>query len=124
VEGKNAMQRRAAIYAFAAPLQWRLGRGIVEAMRLDQWLWAVRVFKSRTLAADVIKAGRASVNGQPCKPAHEVRAGELVVVRIDWERERTLRVLAAPPSRVGAKRVAEFAEEAGAQPAADPEDAG
>lgn len=93
-------------------------------MRLDQWLWAVRAFKSRSLAAEVIKAGRALVNGQGCKPAHEVRMGEIIKVRIDWDRERTLRVLGAPPSRIGARRVAEFAEELGVSPHALPDGSG
>lgn len=116
---KRATERRVAIYAAARPLQCEPRRGIVARMRLDQWLWAVRVFKSRTWAADVVKRGGVLVNGRACKPAHEVRTGELVAVRIDWERQRTLRVLGAPPSRVAAKRVAEFAEEAGEKPGAE-----
>ena len=83
-------------------------------MRLDQWLWAVRVFKTRSISADAIKNGRVQVNGAAMKPAHEVRAGELIAVRMDhgavaWT--RTLRVIGAPPSRVGAKLVAQFAED-------------
>jgi ribosome-associated heat shock protein Hsp15 len=79
-------------------------------MRLDQWLWAVRVFKTRTLAADAIKAGHVQINGQPCKPAREARAGETIVARVGVL-TRTVRVIAAPPSRVGAKIVAQFAED-------------
>ena len=79
-------------------------------MRLDQWLWAVRLFKSRALATAAIRGGHAKVNGAVTKPAHDARAGEIVTVRIGVC-TRTLRVLGAPPSRVGAKRVAEFAEE-------------
>lgn len=79
-------------------------------MRLDQWLWAVRVFKTRTLAADAIKVGHVTVNGQPCKPAREIRAGETVVAR-NGILTRTVRCIAAPQSRVGAKFVAQFAED-------------
>ena len=79
-------------------------------MRLDQWLWAVRVFKTRSLSADAIKGGRVKVNGAATKPAHEVKPGELVVARIDII-TRTLRAIGAPPSRVGAKLVPQFAEE-------------
>jgi ribosome-associated heat shock protein Hsp15 len=79
-------------------------------MRLDQWLWAVRVFKTRTLAADAIKAGHVKLNGQPCKPAREARAGETVVAQVGIL-TRTVRVIASPPSRVGAKLVAQFAED-------------
>ena len=79
-------------------------------MRLDQWLWAVRLFKSRALAAAAIRGGHAKVNGAATKAAREVRAGEIVTVRIGVC-TRTLRVLSAPPSRVGAKLVGQFAEE-------------
>src|SRR5688572_7859657 len=79
-------------------------------MRLDQWLWAVRVYKTRSVAAEAIKAAHVTVNGQPSKPAHTVRAGEMIVARVG-EITRTLKVIAAPPSRVGAKLVAGFAED-------------
>jgi ribosome-associated heat shock protein Hsp15 len=79
-------------------------------MRLDQWLWAVRVFKTRSNATDGIKAGHVTVNGQGSKPAREVRAGDLIVARVG-EITRTVRVLSMPPSRVGAKLVPEFAED-------------
>jgi ribosome-associated heat shock protein Hsp15 len=79
-------------------------------MRLDQWLWAVRVFKTRTNAAEAIKAGHVSVNGQPCKPSREVRAGDTVIARVGIM-TRTVRVIDAPKSRVGAKLVAQFAED-------------
>ncbi len=79
-------------------------------MRLDQWLWAVRVYKTRSLAAAAIKAGHVTVNGQPAKPAKEVRAGELIVAKIG-DLTRTVRILDAPASRVGAKLVAQYAED-------------
>jgi ribosome-associated heat shock protein Hsp15 len=79
-------------------------------MRLDQWLWAVRVYKSRTLAPDAIKAGQVRVNGHEMKASHEVRAGEVVAARVGTL-NRTLRVLGAPPSRIGAKLVPEYAED-------------
>ncbi len=79
-------------------------------MRLDQWLWAVRVFKTRSLSADAIKGGHVRVNEQPCKPSREVRAGNTVVARVEIM-TRTVRVIAVPPSRVAAKLVAQFAED-------------
>lgn len=50
-------------------------------LRLDKWLWAARLYKTRSLAADEISKGRVSVNGQPAKPAREVRAGDVVQLR-------------------------------------------
>jgi ribosome-associated heat shock protein Hsp15 len=87
-------------------------------MRLDQWLWEVRIFSTRTRAAEAIKAGRVSADCQQCKPAHVVKLGELVVVRFG-ETERAWRVVGFPKSRVGAKLVPQFAEAVvyGAQPA-------
>ena len=77
------------------------------AARLDKWLWAVRVFKSRALATDACRAGSVAVNDQPAKPGRDVHAGESVAVRLGLI-TRTLRVLAVPRSRVGAKLVAQF----------------
>jgi ribosome-associated heat shock protein Hsp15 len=79
-------------------------------MRLDQWLWAVRLFKTRNLAVEAIKGGHVKVNGAAAKPAHEVKPGERVTARIGIM-TRTLQVLDAPRSRVGAKLVAQFAED-------------
>lgn len=79
-------------------------------MRIDQWLWVVRIFKTRALSAGAIKAGRVTVNGLSCKAARELKPGELVVARTG-EITRTVRFLAAPASRVGATLVAQFAED-------------
>ena len=83
-------------------------------MRLDQWLWAVRVFKTRGLALEEIKSAHVQVNGAPSKPGHTVRPGDMITARLDrgaaaWT--RTLRVVDAPASRVGAKLVALYAED-------------
>ena len=48
------------------------------AARIDRWLFAVRLFKSRPLAAQAVTGGRVHVNGTRVKPAHEVRAGDRV----------------------------------------------
>ena len=72
--------------------------------RLDKWLWAVRLFKTRAEAAAAIRAGSVEINARPAKPAREVHAGETVTVRQGLIL-RTLRVVAAPVSRVGAKLV-------------------
>ena len=79
-------------------------------MRLDQWLWAVRVYKTRSRAAEAVKAAHVTVNGQPAKAAREVRPGETVVAQID-HLTRTLRVVGMPASRVAAKLVPQFADD-------------
>ena len=75
--------------------------------RLDKWLWAIRVFKTRALATDACRAGVVEVNAQPAKPAREVHAGETVTVKQGLVL-RTLIVVAVPESRVGAKLVPNF----------------
>ncbi len=75
--------------------------------RLDKWLWAVRVYKSRALATDACRTGNVTINELSAKPAREVHAGELVRLRMGLM-VRTLQVIGVPPARVGAKLVAEF----------------
>ena len=50
-------------------------------VRMDKWLWAARFFKTRSLAARACELGRIEANGQPAKPAREVRAGDLLRVK-------------------------------------------
>lgn len=52
-----------------------------EKLRLDKWLWAARFYKTRSLAADEVGKGRVLINGQPVKPAREVRLNDLITIR-------------------------------------------
>jgi len=53
----------------------------LESVRVDKWLWAVRIFKTRALATDACRHGRVLVNGLPAKPSRELRSGSKVTVR-------------------------------------------
>jgi ribosome-associated heat shock protein Hsp15 len=53
----------------------------LEKERIDKWLWAVRVFKTRVQATEACKKGRILVNGMEAKPSKEIKPGEMVVVR-------------------------------------------
>lgn len=75
--------------------------------RLDKWLWAVRIFKTRALAAAAIQAGGVEVNAHPAKPARDVHPGETITVRQGLVL-RTLQVVGSPASRVGAKLVPQY----------------
>lgn len=77
--------------------------------RLDKWLWAVRVFKTRTLAADACKNGRVQINSAQAKPARTVKKGDTVSVRkppVTY----TFRVKQAIEKRVGAKLLPDMVE--------------
>jgi ribosome-associated heat shock protein Hsp15 len=50
------------------------------AVRMDKWLWAARFFKTRSLAAKACDLGRIQSNGQPAKPARDVRIGDMLRV--------------------------------------------
>lgn len=77
--------------------------------RLDKWLWAARIFKTRTLAADACKNGRVTINGAQAKPSRMVGAGDEVGVRKSPV-TYTFRVLQPIEKRVGAKVLPEILE--------------
>ncbi|MBF1065372.1 MAG: RNA-binding S4 domain-containing protein [Prevotellaceae bacterium] len=77
--------------------------------RIDKWLWAARVYKTRTLASDACKNGRITINGALAKPSRTVKVGDQVGVKkspITY----TFRVLQAIEKRVGAKLLPEVFE--------------
>lgn len=76
-------------------------------MRIDKYLWSVRVYKSRSLANEAIKRGRVALDGVPVKPAKEVEVGDILSVRKP-PLVLTLRIEALPKSRVGAKLVSTY----------------
>ncbi|MCC7226562.1 MAG: RNA-binding S4 domain-containing protein [Burkholderiaceae bacterium] len=59
---------------------------ILDSVRLDKWLWAARFFKSRTLAAASVEAGRVLINGERAKPARAIRVDDRLVITRDQER--------------------------------------
>lgn len=73
-------------------------------MRIDKFLWCVRFYKTRSIAADEIKKNRVSVAAQPVKSSREVKEGDVIKIRknqIDYQ----MKVLQIPKSRIGAKLV-------------------
>ena len=74
-------------------------------MRIDQYLWCIRLFKSRNLASTICKKGQVKVNGQKVKPSREVLPLDRIEIRKDqlW---RTFEILDIPKSRMGAKLIA------------------
>ena len=77
--------------------------------RIDKWLWAVRIFKTRTIAAEACKRGRIMIKGGLVKPARMVKAGDVIEVRkppIVY----SFKVIQPIEKRVAAKLVSEFME--------------
>ncbi len=77
--------------------------------RIDKWLWAMRVFKTRTIATEACKKGRVTMNGTALKPSRNIKVGDIVDVRkppITY----TFRVLALAENRLGAKLVPDHLE--------------
>lgn len=73
----------------------------MSAVRLDAWLWAVRMYKTRSAATAAVRGGHVRVNGEPVKAAHTLAVGDTVRLRKD-HRERTLQVTGLISKRVGA----------------------
>jgi ribosome-associated heat shock protein Hsp15 len=77
-----------------------------DSTRVDKWLWSVRVFKTRSMATEAIRAGHVSVNRAVTKPSTVVRVGSLVTIRLNG-RDRVLEVARVVENRVGAAMAAE-----------------
>ena len=77
--------------------------------RIDKWMWAVRIFKTRTIAAEACKKGRVTINGALVKAARMVKPGDVIQVKkppITY----SFKVLQAIEKRIGAKLVPEMME--------------
>ena len=74
---------------------------MADTARVDAWLWAIRIFKTRSAATASSKAGHITVNDERAKPAQSVRIGDTVRVRIEGD-ERILQVARLIVKRVGA----------------------
>ena len=78
----------------------------MEATRVDRWLWAVRLYKTRSMATDACRGGHVKVNGAPAKPATTVKVGDRVEA-FAHDRQRILEVAQVIDKRVGAAVAAE-----------------
>lgn len=79
-------------------------------MRIDKYLWCIRVYKTRTLAASQCKLNKVWVNEDEVKASREVKAGDIIKVR-KGPVYFTWKVIAFPPARLGAKLVPGYAED-------------
>ncbi|MDO4462345.1 MAG: RNA-binding S4 domain-containing protein [Bacteroidia bacterium] len=78
--------------------------------RIDKFLWSVRIYKTRTIAAEAIKKGRISMGGTQVKASRTVKAGDTIDVRVP-PATRSFKIIDIPRSRVGAKLVPNYITE-------------
>ncbi|MBQ6238636.1 MAG: RNA-binding S4 domain-containing protein [Bacteroidales bacterium] len=76
-------------------------------IRIDKYLWAVRLFKTRSIATDACRAGKVKMNDMPVKPSHEISVGEIYELNIE-QMHRTVQVKELLANRVGAKLVENY----------------
>jgi len=81
-----------------------------EGVRIDKWLWSVRVFKTRNQAPLACRSGRVRIGNQPVKPSREIKEGEVITISLD-ALKRSVKVIAAIGHRVSAKLVEQFMED-------------
>ncbi|MBN2175407.1 MAG: RNA-binding S4 domain-containing protein [Bacteroidales bacterium] len=78
-----------------------------EGIRIDKWLWAVRVFKTRSQATEACKSNKISINGQPVKPSREIKLNEKIEIHLG-PFIKTVQVKELLTNRVAAKLVENF----------------
>ena len=76
-------------------------------MRLDKFLWSVRLFKTRSIATDECKKSRVKVNGLIAKPSKEINNSDIIEIKYHFY-TKTIRIIAIPTQRVSAKLVNDF----------------
>ncbi|WP_461631919.1 RNA-binding S4 domain-containing protein [Labilibaculum euxinus] len=81
-----------------------------DKVRVDKWLWAVRIFKTRSMAAEACKKGKVTIGGVHVKPSREVRLNEQIDVRVP-PITRSYLVTAISGKRMGAKLAVDFVKD-------------
>jgi len=81
-----------------------------EGVRVDKWLWAVRIYKTRSQATEACRKGHVSIEELPVKPSRMIHIGEIIQVRKSPV-TRSFKVLALSGKRMGAKLVVHFVED-------------
>ncbi len=76
-------------------------------VRIDKWLWAMRIFNTRTIATEACKKGRVSVGNDMAKPSRTIKVGDIIQV-LKPPVTYSFKVLALTENRIGAKLVREY----------------
>jgi ribosome-associated heat shock protein Hsp15 len=83
---------------------------MAEDVRVDKWLWAVRIYKTRSLASEACRKGHVSIGNLPVKPSRAVHLGDVVKVRKS-QVVRSFKILDLAEKRMSAKLTADFFED-------------
>ncbi len=89
-----------------ANLTLAFNKKFMDQVRIDKYMWAIRLFKTRSLATKACNAGKVKIDGISIKPAHQVRVGTVFTVRVN-HLLKTIEVVQLIEKRVGAKIAAE-----------------
>jgi ribosome-associated heat shock protein Hsp15 len=81
-----------------------------DGVRIDKWLWSVRIYKTRNQATLACKSGRVKISDHAVKPSRMVRTGEVITISLE-SLKKSLKVLGLIEHRLGAKLVTEFMED-------------
>lgn len=79
-------------------------------MRIDKWLWAARIYKTRSLATAACRNEKVTIDGRPVKPSREIKINDLIITD-NGVITRTIKVLGLPAQRVGASAAKQFMED-------------
>ncbi len=83
---------------------------IVDTVRIDKWLWSVRIFKTRTQAGDACNSGKVKIDNSNCKASRELKKNQIIDIKIGALHKK-VRVLSLIDKRIGAKLVNECYED-------------
>jgi ribosome-associated heat shock protein Hsp15 len=83
---------------------------LAESVRIDKWMWAVRLFKTRSQATEACRKGRVEIGNLLVKPSREIRVGEIIKIRRQ-PINRSYKVLALSEKRMSAKLTENFLED-------------
>ena len=86
----------------------------MDKVRIDKWLWAVRIFKTRSMASEACKKGKVTIGGVTIKPSREVRLNETIDLRVP-PITRSYKVLDISGKRMAAKLAVDFVKDVTAQ---------
>lgn len=82
----------------------------MDEVRIDKWLWSVRIYKTRNIAIDACKAGKVKIDGHSVKPSRVVKLGDVIDISIG-PLNKTIRVKQLLHNRVSAKLVIDYLED-------------